>query len=199
MPNLMNCSHYPDKRCKECEEKFPAPKEEFTRDDAENWLITKGIIKKDMKKIPEKGQEGLRMYFFVMYNLSGIQKGIQAGHAALEYARAIEQNKFSAKYKREYHRFVDDHKTFILLCGGGSQDMIDREKELDMFGIPFVSFKEPDLNNSISAIAFIVPEEVYGFDEDDYLKRVSVNIQSWEEEEKYRCYQWLKSFRLASN
>ena len=29
----------------------------------------------------------LRMYFFTIYQLSGIQKGIQAGHAALEYAR----------------------------------------------------------------------------------------------------------------
>ncbi len=27
-----------------------------------------------------------RMYFFVPYNISEIQKGIQAGHAALQYA-----------------------------------------------------------------------------------------------------------------
>ena len=81
---------------------------------------------------PEK--IGLRMYFFVMYNLSGIQKGIQAGHAALEYANLF-------KNKREYQDFIEVHKTFILLDGGGSNDMLKREDELDDLGIRYARRK----------------------------------------------------------
>jgi hypothetical protein len=125
---------------------------------------------------------GLRMYFFVMYNLSGIQKGIQAGHAAVEYSLTyghIEQYKMFAAY----------HKTFILLDGGGSNDMIQRKTELWEFGINHTGFYEPDLNNSLSAIAFIVPETIYGAKDGDF------NESSYQE----KLRQYLKGFRLASN
>ena len=39
-----------------------------------------------MTKSKEHKTLELRMYFFVPYNISPIQKSIQAGHAALEYA-----------------------------------------------------------------------------------------------------------------
>jgi hypothetical protein len=131
---------------------------------------------------------GLRMYFFVMYNLSGIQKGIQAGHAAVEY-----QLKYGKTKK--YKDFVKNHKTFILLDGGGSNDMLVREQELEDLGIKFASFIEPDLNNSVSAIAFIVPEHIYNC--------VDSEIDTWRlEGNRYKTkklYDYLRSFRLASN
>jgi len=130
---------------------------------------------------------GLRMYFFVMYNLSGIQKGIQAGHAALEYARKY-------GHQKQYQEFIDLDKTFILLDGGGSRDMVTRVQELFVHGIQHVIFNEPDLSNSISAIAFIVPEVIYNFDVDAYCEgdlRYS--------EENYTLFQYLRSFKLASN
>jgi hypothetical protein len=128
--------------------------------------------------------KGLRMYFFVMYNLSGIQKGIQAGHAALEFYR--EHGNIP-----EYQEFIDKHKTFILLDGGGSTDMMQRMRELDEFGVDYSTFVEPDLNYSLSAIAFIVPEEIYGkeFDPANPICR-SIN-------DMFAIY--LKKFRLASN
>ena len=127
----------------------------------------------------------LRMYFFVMYNLSGIQKGIQAGHAAVEY---------SLKYgkTKHYKEFAKYHKTFILLDGGGSQDMISRMEELEDFGVNYASFYEPDLNNSLSAIAFIVSEHIYGMD----IKAMGDLLFVTRDEEYAR---YLKSFRLASN
>jgi len=132
---------------------------------------------------------GLRMYFFVMYNLSGIQKGIQAGHAALEYY---------LKYSDipEYREFIENHKTFILLDGGGSNDMLERAKELYDYGIDYATFNEPDLNNSLSAIAFIVPEEIYGMEKEfiDYAEQNSEFMRYDVQIAKY-----LKSFRLASN
>lgn len=52
-----------------------------------------------------------RMYFFVPYNISEIQKGIQAGHSALEYALKYGRTK-------EFLDFVENHKTWVILSGG---------------------------------------------------------------------------------
>lgn len=131
--------------------------------------------------------QGLRMYFFVLYSLSGIQKGIQSGHAALEYAQMY-------NHEDEYQDFANNHKTFILLDGGGSNDMIERMIELDRFGIHYAEFREPDLNNSVSAIAFIVSEDIYGRKIDQYRIDNPVTLVY---EEKVALY--LKDFRLASN
>ena len=123
------------------------------------------------------------MYFFVMYNLSGIQKGIQAGHAPVEYGLKYGKTK-------AYKDFAKYHKTFIVLDGGGSGDMESRARELEYFGVNIACFHEPDLNNSISAIAFIVPESICGRDigglDDVYTKDVEY-------------VRYLKSFKLASN
>lgn len=116
------------------------------------------------------------MYFFVMYNLSGIQKGIQAGHAALEYVL-----KYPDNVTRE---FIRDHKTFIVLDGGTSGTMLERMAELEDLRIDYAEFREPDLNNSVSAIAFLVDAADYE-DEDVY----GVNPVK----------QYIKQFRLASN
>ena len=131
-----------------------------------------------------------RMYFFVMYNLSGIQKGIQAGHAAVEYSR------YARNYKdyAAYNEFADNHKTFILLNGGGSNDMLKRRDELDNLNIPNAVFFEPDLNDSLSAIAFILTDDVYNLDlndpgvegDEDYARR-------------YAIKSYISKFRLASN
>ena len=131
----------------------------------------------------DTNKNGLRMYFFVLYSLSGIQKGIQAGHAALEYGFTFHENK-------EYQDFVTKHKTFILLDGGGSECMKQRIAELYDFGIKYESFFEPDLNNSLSAIAFIVPESVYGIDLEGYEEYPACDII---------FARYLKGFKLASN
>ena len=119
-----------------------------------------------------------RMYFLVPYNISPIQQAIQAGHAALEYAR---------KYKddSEYVDFVDNYKTWIILNGGTTNKSIDRDSglpygtlnkslyELEDFNfenpdleIHFECFYEPDLNDALTAICLIVDERV--FNREDY-------------------------------
>jgi len=124
-----------------------------------------------------------RMYFFVMRQLNGLNKGIQAGHAAVEYG--LKHGK-----KKAYKNFAQHHKTFIVLDGGGSEDMKSRMVELVCFKVDHAPFYEPDLNNSLSAIAFIVPESIYGMDikglDDTHTKEIEFA-------------RYLKSFKLASN
>jgi hypothetical protein len=113
----------------------------------------------------------VRMYFFVPYNISGRQMGIQAGHAALRYAR-----KFAAEYP-EVWDFVDNHETFIILNGGTTNDERDFEDKAigtmnqyaDMLidnDIRFSYFQEPDLNHALSALCFLCDERV--FNKKDY-------------------------------
>ena len=140
--------------------------------------------------------EGLRMYFFVLRQLSGIDKGIQAGHAALEFAHKYGETE-------QYKDFIENHKTFILLNGGGSMEMLERIEELEDLQIDFVKFREPDLNGIVSAIAFILPESIYDYKptikelcaanpifDGDTVCEVSI---------AYTINEWIKSFKLASN
>lgn len=94
-----------------------------------------------------------RMYHLVMYNLSPIQQGIQAYHAGIEYYRKYE--------KLEFDRWADNDKTVIILNGGTSIDMEKHFDTLCQMNVDASYFKEPDLNNSMSAISFLVDERVW--------------------------------------
>jgi len=107
----------------------------------------------------------LRMYFFTIYQLKGIQAGIQCGHAALEYAHEYGQSE-------EFIDFISNWKTWIILNGGTTNDLqkYDNQyigslnqigEELHQNGITFSFFNEPDLNNALTAICFICDERVF--------------------------------------
>ncbi len=107
----------------------------------------------------------LRMYFLVPYNISPIQQAIQAGHAALEYARRF-------KDSETFIDFADNHKTWIILNGGTTNDQRDFDglakgtlnqvgDQLYENGIDFSYFREPDLNDALTALCFICDERVF--------------------------------------
>jgi hypothetical protein len=122
----------------------------------------------------KEGKE-LRMYFFVMYNISEIQKGIQAGHCSHEYSNQFGKTQL-------YKDWFKNHKTFILLNGGTSNSgLVSKngrqwydetmlgtmelyEKYLIDNKIPFAAFREPDLNNSLSSLCFICDEKVFDWE-----------------------------------
>jgi hypothetical protein len=107
------------------------------------------------------------MYFFVPYNISDIQKGIQAGHAALEYVENYGNTSI-------YHSFITNSKTWIVLNGGttrdfkdgidGFGDMNDIRSQLSSNNIAHASFREPDLNYALTAICFLADERVWDFE-----------------------------------
>ena len=102
------------------------------------------------------------MYHLTMYNISEIQKGIQSYHAGMEYAKKYWNDE-------DFQSWLDNDKTVIILNGGTSnQDELmfgTMEQNINIIEnelmINFSIFKEPDLNNSLSGIAFLVPEQVY--------------------------------------
>jgi hypothetical protein len=102
-----------------------------------------------------------RMYFLTNYQLTGIQSGIQAGHAAIEY---------SLKYQddEDYQEWARHNKTFIILNGGATNTNPDNLGTINRHlqtlkdnGIKVAEFYEPDLGDQLTAIAFLVEERVF--------------------------------------
>jgi len=161
-----------------------------------------------------------RLYFLTTYNLSEIQKGIQCGHAALEYA-----NEFGAN--NDYKHFIKNDKTWIILNGGTSNHLgnpvFANNTKFDEFvgdrlgtmeqhynwllenEIKFASFFEPDANNMLTALCFLVPEQIFNKElypdydsnqmgqlefEDEYYTRIIG-------ENNYKLRSFLSQFRLA--
>lgn len=108
----------------------------------------------------------LRMYGLTPYQLSGIQIGIQFGHAVVEYGQ---------KFKNDttYNNWADNNKTFIILNGGTTNHKTSLEDGLPFGslnkhlltlhenGIDLATFQEPDLGDQLTAIVFIVDERVF--------------------------------------
>ena len=111
----------------------------------------------------EEIKKGYRMYFFVPYNISDIQKAIQAGHCAEQYALDYGDDP-------EWREYVMNHKTWVILDGGTFNSSQDHEirgslnkivDEIVLSGIKFATFYEPDLNDGLTAVCFIADEKVY--------------------------------------
>jgi len=119
----------------------------------------------------------LRMYGLVPYNISPIQQGIQFGHAVVEYGQMV---KYSNKsLLDQYNDWADNWKTFMIYNGGTSNHSQNRYqifdesfvgsmeqnlKTLQENEITVATFYEPDLNDMLSGIVFIVDERVFNKD-----------------------------------
>lgn len=113
----------------------------------------------------------LRMYGLVPYNISPIQQGIQHGHAVVEYGMKYFKDK-------DYQDWAKKYKTFIILSGGTTNNgeqphkyalhnepyfgsMQKAHLELMKNKIKIAVFYEPDMNDTLSAICFLVDERVF--------------------------------------
>jgi hypothetical protein len=124
-----------------------------------------------------------RMYFFVPYQLTGIQQGIQCGHAALEYTSEF-------GHTLEYKDFVKNWKTWIVLNGGSTNNDPQRLgslnillDELESTNINVAYFCEPDLQDAVTAVCFICDERVWNYEKyPDYDDKLygSVEGNPWE-------------------
>lgn len=106
----------------------------------------------------------LRMYFFVPYQLTGIQQGIQSGHAALEFA--LKYGRYNPNHI--IWTFIEKYKTWVILNGGTTNNSLYtpgtlntifrslRENEIDC-----TPFYEPDLNDALSAVCIVCDERVF--------------------------------------
>jgi hypothetical protein len=117
----------------------------------------------------------LRMYGLVNYQLTGIQQGIQFGHAVVEYGQMVKkistknpESKVAQQLMKEYDEWADFHKTFIILNGGTTNNQflklgsLNKHTEtLKSNGVNVAEFRETDLGDQLTATVFIVDERVF--------------------------------------
>jgi hypothetical protein len=156
-----------------------------------------------MKKKIEK-----RMYFLTMYNISPIQQGIQCGHAQMEYALQYWNDP-------EFQEWAKKWKTWIILNGGTSNtEGYSKYQKEEYWGtmdkhylqllankIKCMPFYEPDLSNSLTAIAFIVDERVFNRkDYPDFMMWVEsfvpILTETYNEEQIKQNYSWYDKWLL---
>jgi hypothetical protein len=111
-----------------------------------------------------------RLYGLIPYQLTGIQQGIQFGHALQELNNYYRDNPEDSNFS-DFKIWSEQCKTFIVLNGGTTNNrevgldffgtLNNHEKELELMGIKIGSFREPDLGDQLTAIVFVVPECVY--------------------------------------
>lgn len=107
-----------------------------------------------------------RMYGLVNYQLSGtIHAGIQYGHGVIEYSQIV---RGTGVNEILYNKWASKDKTFIILNGGTTNDSnlyygtLQKNRDLLVANNILVSeFREPDLNNALTAICFLVDERVF--------------------------------------
>lgn len=100
-----------------------------------------------------------RAYFFGNMYLSQIQHGIQAAHVVTEMFTQFK----SYKYSPMLTQWAEQDKTMILLNGGPTPLMYET---LELMKnphnhYPWACFYEPFLDDALTSIGIILPEEVY--------------------------------------
>ena len=147
----------------------------------------------------EKQEIRYRMFGFVPYNISEIQKGIQCLHGVVEYQLEFGKNK-------PYKEWAEKEKTIIILNGGTTghnSTMLERVRELNDLRIPISTFHEPDLNDALTSVNFILPSTIYDLVLPEDFVRDSKRLTSEEFEIKHyvtkeqRVKLWLSKFKLA--
>ena len=156
------------------------------------------------------------MYGLVNYQLSGsIHAGIQFGHGVVEY----QQNSLGIKpIEKIYNKWASQDKTFIILNGGTTNEDVNSkwygtlQQHRDLLGknnILFSEFREPDLNNTLTSICFLVDERVFNKElYPDFVKEVlsysrtkpSVKkVIELDERNKENYKHWVKKIGGAKN
>lgn len=83
----------------------------------------------------------MKLFVIVRKDLTSSQRAVQAGHALAAY---LLHGSFLRRWKNE---------TLIYLGVKGLKQLHNLKRKFENDNIPYVEFREPDLNNEITAIA----------------------------------------------
>lgn len=105
-----------------------------------------------------------RMYGLCLYSISPIQAGIQFLHSTVEYANSYFND-------TKYQDWANNWKTVILLNGGTTITLNKYVGMLNVENIKCAAFYEPDLNNAITSISFLLDSESFGRENEPFFLR----------------------------
>lgn len=115
----------------------------------------------------------MRLYSFVNYYLSGIQKGIQTAHMVAEMG-------FHYPFNSAFGEWARNHKTIIVLDGGNNFALNNLWNKLVGFDsswpiAKFVEDKE-SLNGATTAVGILLPQAIWNGEISRFTKRNSFEI-----------------------
>jgi hypothetical protein len=128
-----------------------------------------------------------RMYILVPYNLSSIQKSIQALHAVVRYQLKYGRSK-------EYKQWATKDETVIILDGGtsnkktGSLDNLLKDLKNRDYNVE--AFYEPDANDMLTGVAILADERIW--DQDNYPNFVNENKEVYNYKTTKEYLSWVK-------
>jgi hypothetical protein len=107
-----------------------------------------------------KDTSTLRVYAFTHFALRPIQQGIQSAHAVVEL---VTQEGLDEDEQSAIRRWTDIDKTLIVLNAGNSESLDSILFYAKRSGLPFAPFYEDEatLSNMLTAVAVLVPDELY--------------------------------------
>lgn len=110
----------------------------------------------------------LRLYSFVNFYLSPMQKGIQTGHAAVDLMLKYSLGKLStsqefSRQQKMVYDWAKDHKTFIVLEGGNSKSLLQTTQIITESGFPYDTFSEDrdSLNGLHTCTVVVLPDYIF--------------------------------------
>lgn len=106
-------------------------------------------------------KEYYKGYFICQPNMSGIYTGIQAGHShGRLFSKYLKQTE--TKQYKTLVEWNENHETYAVLNGICSDYMKSLLEYLDSKNNPYPwsYFEEPDMNNTITSIAVVLPSHM---------------------------------------
>jgi len=143
-----------------------------------------------------------RMYFFVPYNLLNIQHGIQAGHGGFRFI--LKYGRYNPNH--EIWDFIENHETWMVLSGGTTNDsyngptnglcLQEIDGSIDYYNdfckkdqmVEYSVFREPDINNALTAVCFLADERVFNYDDYPDFDKWIIEQEIVEENEKLSAF-----------
>lgn len=113
-----------------------------------------------------------KMYAISLRHFSPMQKGIQSNHAIIEYSNEY----FNTPKYTQWSR-IDKYD--ILLEINTSDDLMHLIKTLKEFNHPHMVFREPDVFDIITSVAFLLDESVW--DEEKYPRCLNEKVKVFRE------------------
>lgn len=118
-----------------------------------------------------------KCYVFVNRYLGDKQAGIQSAHAVVRLGQTGSE---------EYEIWANNYETLVLLNGGDHNRLVDLARLFGQTSHEIGVFREPGLNDCITAIAFIPNEDmrlqIFEFNQNPEMMENPENINSTDDE-----------------
>jgi hypothetical protein len=99
-----------------------------------------------------------KMYALNIFQLKGIQQGIQAQHAISRYEYKYREN---PEVREAYDTWIQWSETTVILNAGTTITLKNILQQLIENGIPYATFQESTLDNIITSVAVLADERVW--------------------------------------